>query len=128
MTLTTVPASPRSIRRLAAWCIVVGLGGCTLIPADAESPYDVVDGREKVLAAATRQQALEYLPSGASMEWRAADGRASGRITPTRTFGAPNGLYCREFEESVTAGPFADRFTDLRCRNDDGRWMIPAGG
>lgn len=111
----------------SALLLCLAATGCALVQPEPEGLYDLVGGREQVLAAATRQQALEYLPRRASMEWRASDGRSAGRITPTRTFRAPDGRYCREFDERVVAGAFTDTFRDVRCRTADGRWLLPLG-
>ena len=53
-------------------------------------------------------------------------GSAVGRITPTRSFRADTGSFCREFEEEVDLGAGTDRFTDIRCRTDGGRWLRPS--
>jgi surface antigen len=120
-----VTALQRS-RPLLHSALLLLLCGCgTLLPDGARTPYDRLGGREQVLASATRQQALEYLPRNASMEWRASGGGISGSVTPIRTFRTPQGRYCREFEEIVTAGDLDDRFTDIRCRTAEGRWLRP---
>lgn len=105
----------------------IALGGCAAAGTGEEGPYDAVGTREQVLAASARQRALDTLASGATLEWRSPDGNASGRITPTRSFRADTGAFCREFSEEVSAGGASDRFTDIRCRTPAGRWLRPAG-
>lgn len=120
-------SAARRAARTGALLLGVAAGGCALALHGPDSLHDLAGGREQVLAAATRQQALEYLPRRASMEWRASDGQSSGRITPTRTFRGYDGRYCREFDETVVAGSFTDTFRDIRCRTADGRWLMPDG-
>ena len=103
-------------------CLLVG--GCASVPS-GDDPYAGLGTREQVLAASARQQALDRLSSGNTMEWKSPDGSAEGKITPTRSFRADGGGYCREFTEEVNAGGRTDRFTDLRCRTDAGRWLKP---
>ncbi len=118
---------------LRPWCssmlLCLLVAGCaSQAPSDpvAETgPYATLGTREQVLAAAARQQALDSLASGRTLEWRSPDGGAEGKITPTRSFRADGGSYCREFTEEVNAAGRTDRFTDLRCRTDAGRWLRP---
>lgn len=81
---------------------------------------------EQVLAAAARQEALETLPSHDALEWTAPDGSVQGRIVPLRSFRGEDGRFCREFSEEVASGDAVDRFTDVRCRTDEGRWLRPS--
>jgi surface antigen len=88
----------------------------------------VVEGtgtEEQVLAAAARQEALETLPSHDALEWSAPDGGVRGRIVPLRSFRTGDGRFCREFVEEVASADAVDRFTDVRCRTAQGRWLRP---
>ncbi len=116
----------RPVQALVALA-ALALAGCATPEEPEPAAYANATTREQVLAASARQRALDTLASGATLEWRSPDGSAVGRITPTRTFRADNGAYCREFDEEVNLDGQTDRFTDLRCRTQAGRWLRPEG-
>lgn len=97
--------------------------GCAA--ADDDAVVEETGTEEQVLAAAARQEALETLPSRDSLEWSAPDGGVRGRIVPLRSFRAEDGRFCREFTEEVASADAVDRFTDVRCRTEEGRWLRP---
>ena len=59
---------------------------------------------DKLYAARTRHVALETRPSGVSSRWRNPNTGNAGAITPTRTDRSAGGIYCREYQLTVTAG------------------------
>src|SRR5262245_14322447 len=63
-----------------------------------------LDQRDRQLANQTAQRAFETTPAGQPATWRNPDSGHSGWVTPTRTFQAANGGYCREFQQEITVG------------------------
>ncbi len=83
-----------------------------------------LDDQDKRRAANAAQQALESKPSGATTTWTNPDTGHSGSVTPTRTYEASNGQYCREYEQSVTIGGKAQKSYGTACRQPDGSWKL----
>ncbi len=84
----------------------------------------VLDDQDKRTAARTTQQALDSKPSGTTTTWTNPDTGHSGSVTPTRTYQASNGQYCREYEQSVTIGGKAQKSYGTACRQPDGSWKL----
>ncbi len=82
---------------------------------------DVGDQRE---ANRATQSALESAPSGTTTNWRNPDSSNSGTTTPTRTYQAQNGQYCREYEQTVTIGDETQAAYGTACRQPDGKWQV----
>lgn len=82
---------------------------------------DVGDQRE---ANRATQSALESAPSGTTTNWRNPDSGNSGTTTPTRTYQAQNGQYCREYEQTVTIGDETQAAYGTACRQPDGKWQV----
>ena len=59
---------------------------------------------DKLCAARTQQAALETRPGGVPLRWRNRNTGNVGAITPTRTDRSAAGIYCREYQLTVTAG------------------------
>ena len=59
---------------------------------------------DNLYAARTRQAALETRPSGVPSRWHNPSTGNAGAITPTRTDRSAAGIYCREYQLTVTAG------------------------
>lgn len=84
----------------------------------------VLDDQDRRTAARTTQQALESKPSGATTTWTNPDTGHSGSVTPTRTFQAASGQYCREYEQTVIIGGKSQRSYGTACRQPDGSWQL----
>ena len=69
------------------------------------------------------RQALEYSPSGSSVEWRNPDSGNYGYITPTNTLKTEQG-YCREYTQEVVIGGERKKAYGKACRKPDGNWEI----
>ena len=80
--------------------------------ADQEYHYD------------TTQSSLEYKPTGSTAAWRNPDSRASGAVTPTRTYIGSTGNPCRDFTQTVTVDGQREDIQATACRNGDGTWQI----
>ena len=95
------------------------LGG--LIGGAIGNRMDAADRRESERAA---QRAFETAPSGQTTSWNNPDSGNHGAITPTRTFQADNGQYCREFQQTVVIGGEEQQAHGTACRQPSGSWRI----
>ncbi|MBK1667759.1 hypothetical protein CKO28_06895 [Rhodovibrio sodomensis] len=86
-----------------------------------------LDRADRQQVAATTQDTLEYAPSGQTSQWRNPDSGNRGTVTPTRTYRAGDGRYCREFQQTVIIGREAERVYGTACRQPDGSWQIVQG-
>jgi surface antigen len=84
---------------------------------------NLLDQRDKRLAAEAQQRALETAPSGKPVTWTNPDTGHSGAVTPVRTFQSA-GTYCREFQNTVTIGGNEEKAFGTACRQPDGSWRI----
>ena len=62
---------------------------------------------DNLYAARTRQAALETRPSGVPSRWHNPSTGNAGAITPTRTYKSAGGIYCKEYQLTVTPGGVA---------------------
>lgn len=85
---------------------------------------DRLDAADRRAASQAAHQALETAPSGTSTTWRNPDSGHSGTVTPTRTYQAANGTYCREYQQTVTIGGEQHQSYGTACRQPDGQWKI----
>ncbi len=83
-----------------------------------------LDQRDKELAARNAQLALESGRTGQPSAWSNPDNGNSGTITPTRTYQAPSGSYCREYQQEITVGGKKQQSYGTACRQPDGSWKI----
>ena len=95
------------------------LGG--LIGGAIGNRMDAADRRE---ANRATYRALESEPSGTTASWNNPDSSNSGTVTPTRTYLAQNGKYCREFEQTITIGGETQQAYGTACRQPDGKWKV----
>lgn len=82
---------------------------------------DAADRRE---ANRATYSALESAPSGQTASWRNPDSGNSGTTTPTRTYQAQSGKYCREYEQTITIGGETQAAYGTACRQPDGKWRV----
>jgi surface antigen len=85
---------------------------------------NLLDERDKKMAAEAERKALETAPSGTSVAWRNPDNGHSGTVTPTRTYQTGSGQYCREYQTNVTVGGKSEKAYGTACRQPDGNWKI----
>lgn len=90
---------------------------------DLASIYGALGEAEAVRAARHVQDTLEGVPSRQTVRWSSADGRATGTITPLRTFKIRSGYFCREFVEAVAVGPDLKSEVQVACRDESGLWQ-----
>jgi len=84
---------------------------------------NMLDQRDKRLAAEAQQRALESAPTGKPVAWTNPDSGHSGTVTPTRTYQS-GGSYCREFQNDVTIGGKKENAYGTACRQPDGSWKV----
>jgi len=84
---------------------------------------NMLDQRDKRLAAEAQQRALETIPNGQPVAWRNPDTGHQGTVTPIRTYQS-GGRYCREFQTNVTIGGQNERAFGTACRQPDGSWQV----
>jgi surface antigen len=83
-----------------------------------------LDDVDRMMQAEAAQSAFESAPSGATSTWDNPDSGNYGSITPTRTYQAASGEYCREFTQTVTVGGEEQQAFGTACRQPDGTWKI----
>ena len=82
-----------------------------------------MDEYDKQMLQKSSRQALEFSPSGNSVEWKNPDSGNHGSITPTKTF-KESGRYCREYTQEVVIGGEKQKAYGKACRQPDGNWKI----
>jgi len=85
---------------------------------------NLLDERDKRLAAEAAQKAMETAPTGKSVAWNNPDSGHSGTVTPTKTYQTANGTYCREYQTTVLIDGKQERATGTACRQPDGTWRV----
>lgn len=83
-----------------------------------------LDRADRLYAARSHHAALETAPAGTITRWSNPDTGHFGSVTPTRTWRAPGGRYCREYQQSVTVGGQHQRAYGTACRQPDGSWEV----
>lgn len=84
---------------------------------------NMLDQRDKRLAAEAQQKALESTPTGTPVAWSNPDTGHSGTITPVKTYQS-GGTYCREFQSDVIIDGKPDKAWGTACRQPDGSWKV----
>jgi surface antigen len=84
----------------------------------------LLDQNDKRLANQAAQRALETAPSGQATTWHNPDSGKSGSVTPTRTYQAADGTYCREYQQDIVIGGKKQQSYGTACRQPDGTWKI----
>ncbi len=83
-----------------------------------------LDNADRAAMHRTSQSALETAKVGSTSNWSNPDSGNSGTITPTKTYQAPSGEYCREYQQTVTVGGKTEQAYGTACRQPDGSWKI----
>jgi len=84
---------------------------------------NMLDQRDKRMAAEAQQKALESAPTGTPVAWNNPDSGHSASITPTKTYQS-GGTYCREFQSDVIIDGKPDKAWGTACRQPDGSWKV----
>lgn len=83
-----------------------------------------LDQKDKQMAMAAANRAFEQGRSGERSTWQNPDSGNSGSITPTRTYQATGGGYCREYQQDIIVGGENQKSYGTACRQPDGSWKI----
>ena len=83
-----------------------------------------LDKKDKEIAELTASRALESNHTGQASSWKNPDSGNSGTITPTKTYQAASGQYCREYQQTITVGGENHQAYGTACRQPDGSWKI----
>jgi surface antigen len=65
---------------------------------------------------------LEQAPTGSPVAWKNPDG-GQYTVTPTRSYEAANGVYCREYTTEIIVGGQRQQGVGTACRQPDGSWQ-----
>jgi surface antigen len=71
----------------------------------------------------TSQMALETAQPGQALPWSNPQSGNHGTITPSNYYQA-NGMYCREYTQTVNVGGRQSEGYGTACRQPDGTWQI----
>ncbi len=63
-------------------------------------------------------------PVGETIAWNNTESANSGAVTPVRDGTSPSGLYCREFQQTITVNGRTESAYGTACREPDGTWKI----
>jgi len=83
-----------------------------------------LDRADQAALAQTTQTTLETTPSGTTNTWSNPDSGNYGTVTPTKTYQADSGQYCREYQQTVTVGGRTEDAYGTACRQPDGSWKV----
>lgn len=61
---------------------------------------------------------------GETIVWNNPDSGNTGTVTPIRDGTSTSGLYCREFQQTITVGGETQTAYGTACRQPDGTWRI----
>jgi surface antigen len=104
----------------SGWIVAAGLAGGLLGGAIGHH----LDNKDKQMAAQAAAQAFESNRTGQASSWKNPDTGNSGSITPTKTYQAASGQYCREYQQTITVGSEKHQAYGTACRQPDGSWKI----
>jgi surface antigen len=85
---------------------------------------NLLDERDKKMAAEAAQKALESAPTGKPVAWQNPDSGHAGTVTPVKTYQTADGKHCREYETNVTIDGKQEKAFGKACRQPDGNWQI----
>ncbi|MEE8501219.1 MAG: RT0821/Lpp0805 family surface protein, partial [Kiloniellales bacterium] len=63
-------------------------------------------------------------PVGETIVWNNPESGNFGAVTPVRDGTSTNGLYCREFQQTITVSGSTETAYGTACREPDGTWRI----
>jgi surface antigen len=104
----------------SGWIVAAGLAGGLLGGAIGHH----LDNKDKQMAAEAAAQAFEGNRTGQAASWHNPDSGNSGTITPTKTYQAGSGQYCREYRQDIIVGGEKEQAYGTACRQPDGSWQI----
>ena len=69
-------------------------------------------------------QVLEHVPDRQTVAWQGQSQGDGYWVTPTRSYDAGNGRYCREYTSDAIVGGQKQQTYGTACRQPDGSWEI----
>ena len=104
---------------------LMALGAGTLLGALVGSEVGKsLDKADRLHAAQTTHQTLEYSPNGQTRQWQNPVSGNAGTVTSLSTIITASGQPCREFQQTVTIGGEVEMAYGTACRQADGAWRI----
>jgi surface antigen len=67
---------------------------------------------------------MEYNRTGERTEWYNPDAGQTVAMTPTKTYQADSGQYCREYQTTITVAGKQEQAYGTACRQPDGSWKL----
>ena len=83
-----------------------------------------LDRADRLAMERSVQGALERNRTGVESAWRNPDSGNEGTVTPVRTYRTASGVYCREYQQTITVGGKTESGYGRACRQPDGTWRI----
>ena len=90
----------------------------------AKGPFARMSEDDKIIAAKTQYNALQFGRPGAPRKWTGTTGNKGNIVVGP--FIQKNGLICRNFEHEVTVDQTLSTFSATACRSEDGHWTVEA--
>ncbi len=104
---------------------IAAIAAGTLLGAYAGNEIGAsLDRADMMYANQSAQTAFETYPSGQSATWRNPDSGNSGTVTPTSTYQASSGQYCREYQQTIYVQGQSQQAFGTACRQPDGTWKV----
>jgi surface antigen len=112
------PPTGLSIPLVIAGAALVGCAGASALkPLHADLTESDI-----TLAATTREAALEHARHGETRTWLNPETGHSGAVMPQRTYLSEAGLYCRDYQETLTVHGQSATYLSTACRETEGMW------
>ncbi|RDD62548.1 RT0821/Lpp0805 family surface protein [Ferruginivarius sediminum] len=83
-----------------------------------------LDRADQLYMSQTTQAALEHTKTGTTSTWNNPDSGHSGTVTPIDTYQRSDGIYCREFQQTVIVAGEEQQAYGTACRQPDGTWKV----
>ena len=83
-----------------------------------------LDCRDLAYHNGTAQSSFETQRTGTTSSWQNPDSGAAGTVTPTKTYQRNDGVYCRDFDQTITVDGQTELAGGTACRQPDGSWRI----
>jgi surface antigen len=104
---------------------IVGAAGGAILGGLAGSTIGrQLDERDAMIANQTAQRAFETAPPGQPLPWQNPDNGHSGYVTAQAPYQQPDGVYCREYTQTVVINGQKQTAYGHACRQPDGSWRI----
>ena len=112
---------------MKAWgCCLVVIGWLLGVAGWAgAADYGIyLDGPEQAAQAETLRYAMEHNQINQESTWVNPETGHGGSIMPVRNFTSSQGLYCREYFQTLRADASLERLLGVACRQPEGIWEV----